>query len=162
MIVLIFYEILFGKYFRFIPHSTKGESQKENGLFSHSVMPHSLWPLPFTMLKLTFIASVMPSHHLISCHPLLLLLSIFPSIRVFSNELALCKWMKAIMAQSLTPNEDKISKRDVKKYNGPQTFLEVNKFKHYCALLIHWVNWFSWDLRSLQTQRIHYSYWQYV
>ena len=37
-------------------------------------------------LKLTSIESVMPSSHLILCHPLLLLLSIFPSIRVFSNE----------------------------------------------------------------------------
>ena len=37
----------------------------------------------------------MPSNHLILCHPLLLLPSIFPSIRVFSNELALCiKWPK--------------------------------------------------------------------
>ena len=36
---------------------------------------------------------VMPSNHLILCHPLLLLPSIFPSIRVFSNELALCiRW----------------------------------------------------------------------
>ena len=39
------------------------------------------------------IESVMPSNHLILCHPLLLLPSIFPSIRVFSNELALhIKW----------------------------------------------------------------------
>ena len=37
-------------------------------------------------LKLTSIESVMPSNHLILCHPLLLLSSIFPSIRVFSNE----------------------------------------------------------------------------
>ena len=37
----------------------------------------------------------MPSNHLIFCHPLLLLLSIFPSIRVFSNESALCiRWPK--------------------------------------------------------------------
>ena len=36
------------------------------------------------------IESMMPSNHLILCRPLLLLLSIFPSIRVFSNELALC------------------------------------------------------------------------
>ena len=37
----------------------------------------------------------MPSNHLILCHPLLLLLSIFPSIRVFSNESALCiRWPK--------------------------------------------------------------------
>ena len=38
------------------------------------------------------IKSVMPSNHLILCHPLLLLPSIFPSIRVFSNELALRIW----------------------------------------------------------------------
>ena len=36
------------------------------------------------------IESVMPSNHLILCHPLLLLPSVFPSIRVFSNESALC------------------------------------------------------------------------
>ena len=39
--------------------------------------------------KPTSIESVMPSNHLILCHPLLLLPSIFPSIRVFSNESAL-------------------------------------------------------------------------
>ena len=42
-----------------------------------------------SLLKLMFIESVMSSNHLILCHPLLLLPSIFPSIRVFSNELAL-------------------------------------------------------------------------
>ena len=36
------------------------------------------------------IESVMPSNHLILCHPLLLLPSVFPSIRVFSNESVLC------------------------------------------------------------------------
>ena len=41
------------------------------------------------------IDSVMPSNHLILCRPLLLLSSIFPSIRVFSNELALpIRWLK--------------------------------------------------------------------
>ena len=41
------------------------------------------------------IESVMPSNHLILCHPLLLLPSIFPSIRVFSNGSALCiRWPK--------------------------------------------------------------------
>ena len=42
----------------------------------------------WSLLKLMSIQSVMPSNHLILCHPLLLLPSIFPSIRVFSNELA--------------------------------------------------------------------------
>ena len=40
--------------------------------------------------KLMSVESVMPSNHLILCRPLLLLPSIFPSIRVFSNESALC------------------------------------------------------------------------
>ena len=45
--------------------------------------------------KLMSIDSVMPSNHLILCHPLLLLPSIFPSIRVFSNESALrMRWPK--------------------------------------------------------------------
>ena len=42
--------------------------------------------------KLTSNESMMPSNHLILCHPLLLLTSIFPSIRVFSNESTLCIW----------------------------------------------------------------------
>ena len=47
------------------------------------------------LLKLTPIKSVMPSNHLILCRPLLLLPSTFPSIRVFSNELALhIRWPK--------------------------------------------------------------------
>ena len=45
--------------------------------------------------KFTCTESVMPSGHLILCHPLLLLPSIFPSIRVFSNELVVCiRWLK--------------------------------------------------------------------
>ena len=48
-----------------------------------------------SLLKLMSIESVMPSNHLILCHPLLLLPSIFPSIRVFSTESALCiRWPK--------------------------------------------------------------------
>ena len=48
-----------------------------------------------SLLKLTSIKLVMPSNHLILCHPLLLLPSIFPSIRVFSSESALCiRWPK--------------------------------------------------------------------
>ena len=45
--------------------------------------------------KLMSIEVVMPSNHLILCHPLLLLPSIFSSLRVFSNESALCmRWPK--------------------------------------------------------------------
>ena len=76
-------------------------------LFSHLVMSNSATPwtsacqasLSFTisrsLLKLMSVESVMPSNHLILCHPLLLLPSIFTSIRVFSNESALCiSWLK--------------------------------------------------------------------
>ena len=55
--------------------------------------------LPFTisrsLLKLMSSESMMPSNHLILCHPLLLLPSSFPSIKLFSTESALCiKWPK--------------------------------------------------------------------
>ena len=47
------------------------------------------------VLKFVSIESVMPSNHLILCHPLLLSPSIFPSMRVFSNESVLCiRWPK--------------------------------------------------------------------
>ena len=49
----------------------------------------------WSLTKPMSIESVMPSNHLILCHSLLLLPSIFPSIRVFSNESALCiRWPK--------------------------------------------------------------------
>ena len=51
--------------------------------------------ISWSLLKLMSIESVMPSNHLILCRPLLLLPSIFPSIRVFSNESALrIRWPK--------------------------------------------------------------------
>ena len=46
--------------------------------------------ISWRLLKFMSIEPVMPSSHLILCHPLLLLPSIFPSIRVFSSESALC------------------------------------------------------------------------
>ena len=69
---------------------------------SDSVTPWTvacLASLPFTisrsLLRLMSIELVMPSIHLILCHPPLHLPSAFPSIRVFSNELALCiRWPK--------------------------------------------------------------------
>ena len=49
----------------------------------------------WSLLKLMSIESVVPSNHLILCHPLLLLPSVFPSIRVFSIESVLCiRWPK--------------------------------------------------------------------
>ena len=51
--------------------------------------------IPWSLLKFMSVESVTLSNHLILCHPLLLPPSIFPSIRVFSNELALrIRWRK--------------------------------------------------------------------
>ena len=77
-------------------------------LFSHSVVCDCLWPhglqhsraslsytISWSLLKLMAIQSVMPFNYLIVCLPLFLLPSIFPSIKVFSNGLALCiRWPK--------------------------------------------------------------------
>ena len=55
----------------------------------------SLSSISQSLLKLMSITSVMHFNHLLLCHPLLLLPSIFPTIRVFSNEPALCiRWPK--------------------------------------------------------------------
>ena len=59
-----------------------------------------------SLLKLMSIESVMLSNHLILCHPLLLLPSVFPRIRVFSNELALhIKWPK-YWSFSISPSNE--------------------------------------------------------
>ena len=76
-------------------------------LLSHSVLSDTVTPWPaaheaslsftisWSLPKLMSIESVMPSNPLIFCHSLLLLPSIFPSIRVFSNESTLClRWPK--------------------------------------------------------------------
>ena len=65
------------------------------------------------LLKLMSIKSVMPSNHLILCRPLLLLPSIFPSIRVFSNESALpIRWPKYwSFSFSISPSNGLISFR---------------------------------------------------
>ena len=75
-------------------------------LFSQSYLtlcdpidPIARLPLSFTIyqsfLKLKCIVLVMPSNHLLPCHPLFLLPQVFPSIRVFPNESALCiRWPK--------------------------------------------------------------------
>ena len=67
---------------------------------------------PFTiarsLLKLVSVEAVMPSNHFILCHPLLLLPSIFPSIRVFPNESVLCiRWPKYwSFSSSISPSNE--------------------------------------------------------
>ena len=62
----------------------------------------------WSLLKLISRKSVMSSNHLIFCHPLLLLSSVFPSIRVFSNESALhFRWPKYwSFSFSISPSND--------------------------------------------------------
>ena len=61
-----------------------------------------------SLLKLMPIELVMPSNHLILCHPLLLLPSIFPSIRVFFSESVLCiRWPKCwSLSFSISPSNE--------------------------------------------------------
>ena len=94
--------------------------------FSRSVVSDSLWPdglqharplcpspTPGVCSELMSIESVMPSNHLILCRLLLLLPSIFPSIRVFANESVLCiRWPK-YWSFSLSP---------VNEYSGLVSF----------------------------------------
>ena len=62
--------------------------------------------ISWSLLKLMSIESVMPSNHLILCHPLLLLPPTFPSIRVFSSESALCiRWPK-YWSFSISPSSE--------------------------------------------------------
>ena len=89
-------------------------------LLSLSGMSNSVTPqaatrqasLSFTisqsLLKFMSIESVMPSNHLVLCYPFLLLPSIFPSIRVFSNELSLrIRWQKCwSFSFSISPSSE--------------------------------------------------------
>ena len=101
-------------------HGEKNKQAKTNSVQSLSHV--QLFATPWTaarqaslsitnsrsLFKLTFIESVMPSNHLILCRPLLLLPSIFPSIRVFSNESVLyIRWPKYwSFSFSISPSKD--------------------------------------------------------
>ena len=84
------------------------------------------FPVSLSLLKLTSIESVMPSNHLILCRPLLLLPSIFPSIKVFSNESALhIRWP------------------EYWSFN-----FSISPFSEYSGLIFFRVDWF--DLLAVQ------------
>ena len=104
--------------------------------FSHSVMSDSvtLWTavhqvsLSITnsqsLFKLMPIESVVPSNHLILCRPLLLLPSVFPSFRVFSNELALhIRWPKYWnFSFSISPSNEYLGKLPLSLYSAACSF----------------------------------------
>ena len=95
------------------------------------------------------IESVMPSNHLILCHPLLLLPSIFPSIRVFSNESVLhIRWPKYWSFRSnISPSNehsglisfrmdwlDLLAVQRTLKNTGPQNCVATSAYTLHCGL----------------------------
>ena len=83
----------------------------------------------WSLLKLMSIESVMPSNHLILCRPLLLLSSIFPSIRVFSNESVLCnKWPEYwSFSFSISPSNE--YSRLISSNLWPPPYMKYNQMK---------------------------------
>ena len=80
------------------------QSVNHDSLWPHGLQ-HARLPCPLSphLLKLMSIGSVMPFNHLILCHPLLLLPSIFPSIRIFSSESAVrIRWPKCWASASIS------------------------------------------------------------
>ena len=73
---------------------------------AHQASPS--FAISWSLLKVTSIESMMLSNHLILCHPLLLSLSIFPSIRIFSNVSALhIRWPKyRTISFSISPSNE--------------------------------------------------------
>ena len=59
-----------------------------------------------SLLKLMFIELVMPSNYLILCHPLLFLPSVFPIIRIFSNESVFCISWPKYWSFSISPSNE--------------------------------------------------------
>ena len=120
----------------------------------------------WSLLKLTSIKSVMPSNHLILCHPLLLLPSIFPSIRVFSSESVLCiRWPKYwSLSFNISPcNEhpgpisfrmdwlDLLAVQGTLKSPPTPQFKSINSsalsFLHFCSIFLTWsVRYLTKDL----------------
>ena len=91
--------------------------------FSRVLLFATPWTAPYqtslflnnsqSLLKIMSIESVMPSNHLIPCYPLLLLPSIFPSIRIFSNKLTLRIRWPEYWSFSISPSNE---------YSGPISF----------------------------------------
>ena len=119
--------------------------------FSHSVVSDSVTPWTAarqaslsiinsrSLLKLMSIELVMPSNHLILCRPLLLLPSIFPSIRVFINESVLhIRWPKYAYDLLISFNVNLISKekRAINKYRQNIYFLQSKALMHYEILAL--------------------------
>ena len=93
----------------------------------------------WSLLKLMSIESVMSSDHLILCHPLLLLPSIFPSISIFSNESVLCiRWPECwSFSFSISPSNE---------YSGLISFR--SDWFDLLAVQETLKGWFHWPFRN--------------
>ena len=142
-------------------------------LFSHSavfdsLLPHGLpahqaslsFTISWSLFKLMSIQSVMPSNHLIFCHPLLFLPSIFPSIRVFSESALCICWPKYwSFSFSISPFNEYLvllkerSHRDSLPHSLCRTQWEAAtqncspEYSHAGALILEFLA--SWTVRNL-------------
>ena len=102
----------------------------------------------WSLLKLMSIKSVMPSNHLILCHPLLLP-SIFPTIRVFSNELILCIICHPLLLPSIFPTIRVFSNELILCIRWPKYWsFSVSPSNEYSGLISFRVDWL--DLLAVQ------------
>ena len=117
-----------------------------------------------SFLKLMSIESVMPSNHLILCLPLILLPSIFPSIRVFSNESALhIRWPKYCnVSFSISPSNEysglisfRIEWFDLLAVQGTQESSPTPQFKSVNSLALSLLH--SPTLTSIHDHRKNHS-----
>ena len=97
-----------------------------------------------SLLKLMPIELVMPSNHLILCHPLLFPPSTFPSIRVFSKESALhIRWPKYwCFSFSISPSNEYVTMVIIKKSTNNNVGKGVEKKEHSCTIGGN-VNWYN-------------------
>ena len=114
-----------------------------------------------SLLKLMSIESVIPSNHLILYHPFLLLPSIFPSIRVFSNESVLCIWWPKYwsFSFSISPSNEysglisfRMDWLDLLAVQVTQEFSPTPQFKNISPLTLSFL--YSPTLASIQ------DYWE--
>ena len=116
-----------------------------------------------SLRKLTSFESVMPSNHVILCRPLLLLPSIFPSIRVFSNELALrIRWPK-YCSFSISPSNEysglislRIDWFDLVVVQGTLKSFQTPQFKSISSLVLSIL--YSPTLTSIHDHRKKHSF----
>ena len=107
---------------------------------------------PLTLLVLTSIESVMSSNYFILCHPLLLLPSVFPSIRVFSEESVLCiRWPKYwSFSFNISPSSESVMSSNHLILCHPllllpSVFPSIRVFSKESVLHIRWPKYWSFN-----------------